>query len=161
VACSRRGLEFDPSACHFGHEYLTWRTGLINPDDPTCIENVLRPWQCDFLKSFGIYRGDQLVKARHRSADILTRGLRQWRKKNDMVPFKTSACGMALNIWAKTCKAYVRSIRKQILDGTDCLDYQRGAMNELTVFLKCLPEAPAKLDLVTLCDIEPESQVEV
>jgi hypothetical protein len=145
-------------ACTCGHQ----SQGLINPDDPTCIENVLRPWQCEFLKSFGIYRGEELVKARHRSADILARGLRQWRKKNDMVPFKTSACGMALNIWAKTCKAYVRSIRKQILDGTDLLEHQPGAaMNELTVFLKCLPEAPPKLDLGALCDIEPESQVEV
>ncbi|KAG7352812.1 hypothetical protein IV203_008860 [Nitzschia inconspicua] len=145
-------------ACTCGRQ----RRGLANPNEPTGIENVLRPWQCEFLKSFGISRGEQLVKAKHRSGDILARALRQWRKKNDMVPFKTSACSMALNIWAKTCKAYVRSIRRQILDGTPFLEHQPdSSMNELSIFLKCLPNAPTKQDMEALCDIEPESQVEV
>ncbi|KAL3919650.1 MAG: hypothetical protein SGILL_003651 [Bacillariaceae sp.] len=136
--------------------------GLINPDDPTAIENILRPWQCEFLRSFGIYRGEQLVHARHRSADILAKALRQWRKKHNMAPFKTSACGTALNIWAKTCKSYVRSIRKQIMAGNQLLERQSGTlMNELSLFLNGLPEAPTKKDVAALCDIEPESQVEV
>lgn len=146
-------------ACTCGRQ----RRGLVNPDDPTSIENVLRPWQCEFLKSFGIYQGEQLVKAKHRSTDILAKALRQWRRKNDMAPFKTSACAMALNIWAKTCKAYVRSIRKQIQNGIGYLveHEPRSIMNELSVFLKSLPDAPTKQDTAALCEIEPESQVEV
>ena len=41
---------------------------LMKPDDPTSLENILRPWQISFLKAFGITKGDQLVKAHHRSA---------------------------------------------------------------------------------------------
>jgi hypothetical protein len=149
-------------ACSCGRQ----RRGLIKPKDPTAIENVLRPWQCDFLQSFGIHRGEQLVKARHRSGDILAQALRQWRKKYDMVPFKTSSCGMAIHIWAKTCKTYVRSIRKQMQDGNEILERQPGALvDELSHFLRGLPEAPPKrvrgaAGRVAL-NIEPESQVEV
>jgi hypothetical protein len=145
-------------ACTCGQQ----RRSLVNPNDPTGIENILRQWQCEFLRSFGIYRGEQLVHARHRSADILAKALRQWRKKHNMTPFKTSACLMALNIWSKTCKTYVRSIRKQILDGNQLLERQSGTlMNELSLFLNSLPEAPTKQDMEALCIIEPESQVEV
>jgi len=136
--------------------------GLINPEDPTAIENVLRPWQCEFLRSFGIFRGEQLVKARHRSANIMARALRNWRKKYGLAPFKTSSCGMAIDIWAKTCKAYVRSIRKQIRDGNQYLQHdQSGPLaNELSHFLNALPEAPRKRAVEPL-SIEPDSQVEV
>ena len=41
---------------------------LKNPRDPISLENILRPWQIQFLKAFGIVQGDQLVKAHHRSA---------------------------------------------------------------------------------------------
>jgi hypothetical protein len=149
-------------ACSCGRQ----RRGLMKPEDPTAIENVLRPWQCEFLQSFGIHRGEQLVKARHRSGNILAQALRQWRKKYDMVPFKTSSCGIAIQIWAKTCKAYVRSIRKQIQDRNAILERQPGPLvDELSHFLHCLPEAPRKrvrgaAGRVTL-NIEPESQVEV
>jgi len=34
-----------------------------------------------------------------------------------MTPFRTKACGLALQIWSKTCKAFVRSIRKQLAEG--------------------------------------------
>ena len=70
-----------------------------------------------------------------------------------------------IHIWAKTCKAYVRSIRKQIQDGNEILERQPGSLvDELSHFLHCLPEAPPKRVKgavgVTL-NIEPESQVEV
>lgn len=35
-----------------------------------------------------------------------------------MTPFRTRSCAMALQIWSKTCKAFVRSIRKQLTAGT-------------------------------------------
>jgi hypothetical protein len=41
---------------------------LVYPEDPNSLENILRPWQTSFLKAFGIVKGDQLVKAHHRSA---------------------------------------------------------------------------------------------
>ena len=91
---------------------------LINADEPTSLENILRPWQVDFLANFGIHRGDQLVKAHHRSAGALAKSLRQYRRKNGMAPFRTKSCGMALHIWSKTSKAFVRSIRKQLEEGT-------------------------------------------
>jgi hypothetical protein len=135
---------------------------LVNPDVPTGIENVLRPWQVDFLKSFGIHRGEQLVKARHRSGDMMAKALRQWRKKNGMTPFKTSSCGMAIHIWAKTCKSYVRSIRKQVAAGNQLLERQPGiVLSELSNFLKDLPGAPKRRVDPLHLDIEPDSQVEV
>jgi hypothetical protein len=136
--------------------------GLVNPDVPTGIENVLRPWQVKFLKSFGIHRGEQLVKARHRSGDMMAKALRQWRKKHGMTPFKTSCCGMAIHIWAKTCKTYVRSIRKQVAAGNQLLERQPCiALSEMSNFLKDLPDAPKRRADPLHLDIEPGSQVEV
>ena len=145
-------------ACNCGRHLR----GLVNPDVPTSIENVLRPWQVEFLKSFGINRGEQLVKARHRSADVMAKALRRWRKQKNLAPFRTQSCGMAIHIWAKTCKTYVRSIRKQIEAGSDLLEGRNGiVLNELSHFLANLPPAPAKRRAAPRIEIEPESQVEV
>jgi hypothetical protein len=135
--------------------------GLVNPNNPTAIENILRPWQVEFLKSFDIHRGEQLVKARHWSGGIMARALRQWRKKHDMVPFKTRSCATALQIWSKISKAYVRSIRKQILAGNKSFERESGTLlvGEMSQFLCELPAAPSKRR--QLPDIEPDSQVEV
>ena len=84
-----------------------------NERDPTALENILRPWQVKFLAAFGIYRGDQLVKAHHRSAPALANALRQYRRDQGMTPFRTKSCNTALKIWAKTAKAFTRSIRQQ------------------------------------------------
>ena len=137
--------------------------GLVNSEEPTAIENVLRPWQVDFLKtSFGIHLGDQLVKARHRSAGVMAKTLRQWRKERDMVPFKTESCGIAIDIWAKTCKTHVRSIRKQMKAGSHLLEQQPGmVLKELTEFIKDLPPAPPKRKAAPRIEFEPESQIEV
>ena len=89
-------------------------SGLVNPEEPTSLVNILRPWQVKFLSGFGIYKGEELVKAFHRSASALANALRQYRKKEGMTPFRTKSCGMALQIWSKTCKAFVRSIRNQL-----------------------------------------------
>jgi hypothetical protein len=90
---------------------------LRNPEEPTSLENILRPWQAEFLASFGIYRGDQLVKACHRSGSALAKALRRYRKKHGMSSFQSKSCSMALGIWSKTSKAFVRSIRKQLIAG--------------------------------------------
>lgn len=91
--------------------------GFVNYKVPTSLENILRPWQVQFLASFGIYRGEELVKAQHRSAMTLATALRQYRRKNGMTPYRTKSCAMALQIWSKCCKAFVRSIRKQRASG--------------------------------------------
>lgn len=91
---------------------------LPNEDEPASLENILRPWQVEFLAAFGIYRGDQLVKAHHRSAAALATAMRKYRKKHSMTPFRSKSCAVALSIWAKTAKAFVRSIRKQLTSGT-------------------------------------------
>jgi len=140
---------------------------LANPDEPTALENILRPWQVEFLNSFGIERGEQLVKARQRSPNILARGLRQWRKKLGMVSFRTSSCDTALCIWSKICKSYVRSIRRQILAGKT--DFRFGhsdasLFSEMTQFLGDLPAAPKKCEQKSddnALDIEPDSEIEV
>ena len=113
---------------------------LIDPDEPTSLKNILKPWQCRFLAGFGISRGDQLVKAHHRSAQALATSLRKYRQKHHMVPFKTKSCGVALQIWSKTSKAYVRSIRKQLIHGTDCLR-PPNTMDVLTSFLDKMQDA--------------------
>jgi len=150
-------------ACFCGRN----RNELTNPNDPTALENILRPWQAEFLKScFDIHRGEQLVKARRRSAGIMAKGLRQWRKKNGMASFKTSSCATALHIWSKVCKSYVRSIRRQTLAGKE--DLQLGPddaalFSEMSQFLGDLPAAPKRRDRASnnVLEIEPESQVEV
>ncbi|GKY93574.1 hypothetical protein MPSEU_000324800 [Mayamaea pseudoterrestris] len=90
---------------------------LVNAEEPTALENILRPWQCDFLAAFGIFRGDQLVKAQHRSAGPLASALRRYRRKHGMKSYPTESCAMALSIWSKTSKAFVRSIRRQLTTG--------------------------------------------
>jgi hypothetical protein len=145
-------------ACKCGRS----QRGLVNPSEPTAIENVLRPWQVEFLNSFGITRGEQLVKARHRSADVMAQALRQWRKQKNMTHFRTQSCGMAIHIWAKTCKTYVRSIRKQLETGSALVERQPVmVLRELSQFLADLPVAPPKRRAAYRLEFEPESQMEV
>jgi hypothetical protein len=68
--------------------------GLINPEEPTSLVNILRPWQVEFLAGFGIYRGEELVKANHRSASALANALRQYRKRENLPPFPIQSCAM-------------------------------------------------------------------
>jgi hypothetical protein len=115
---------------------------LENPEEPTALENILRPWQVDFLGAFGICRGDQLVKAQHRSGKALATALRQYRRKQDMAPFRTKSCAMAIQIWAKTAKAFVRSIRQQLLTGTSDLKLP----NTLYILSSFLEKMPGEID---------------
>ena len=112
--------------------------GLRNPEEPSSLENILRPWQVSFLAGFGIHRGDQLVKAHHRSAGALATALRQYRKKKSISAYRTKSCAMALQIWSKTCKAFVRSIRKQLTAGTVELKLP-NTLYILSSFLEKLP----------------------
>jgi len=117
-------------------------TRLTDPEEPTSIKNILRPWQVRFLAGFGITRGDQLVKAHHRSAQALASALRKYRHRHHMVAFKTKSCGMALQIWSRTAKTYVRSIRQQLIAGTDKLK-PPNTMEILSSFLEKMQELNA------------------
>ena len=136
--------------------------GFINPENPSALENVLRPWQVDFLESFGITRSDQLVKARCTDSLTLAKGLKRWRRKNDMIHFKTSSCSMAIDIWAKTAKVYTRSIRQQIDAGHALLDCRPDeVMKELSRFVGELPAAPKKRGTIALFEFDPDSEMEI
>ena len=89
----------------------------LRGSDATSLEHILRPWQVAFCKSFGIHKGDQLVKAHHRSASILAKAMRKWRKVHGMAKVRTVSCGVALDIWARSCKYFVRSVRMQRSQG--------------------------------------------
>ena len=94
---------------------------LKQPEKPTAINNILRPWQSHFLAELGIDNGEHLMKALHRNAIKLATALCQYRKVQKMSPMSMEACIMALSIWAKTCRAFVRSIRKQQSSGSNSL----------------------------------------
>lgn len=149
-------------ACTCGKEAEIFPDPEVN--DPTSIDMILRPWQCEFLKSFGIHRGDQLVKAYHRSAGILAKAMKKWRKKHNMVRARTVSCGLALHIWSKVCKIYVRSIRRQIASGVDVIR-PPTAMTVLSQLLSqgdrrvSVPHSGRKPNLPDL--IEVDSEVEI
>jgi hypothetical protein len=90
---------------------------ILIDSDPIALNHILRPWQVEFLKSVDIYRGDQLVKECNARAGTLAGAMRKWRLQNNLSSPKTISCGMALHIWSRTCKYYVRSIRRQMADG--------------------------------------------
>ena len=137
--------------------------GLKEPNDPTSLVNILRSWQIEFLGSFGIYRGEDLVKANHRSASALASALRQYRKKMGMTPFRTKSCVTALQIWSKTSKAFVRSIRNQTESHTEKADLR--APNNLYIlssFLESVPDdgsavVPATVTTSSCCSGSPSS----
>ena len=88
--------------------------GLKDPNQPTSLVNILRPWQVEFLSRFGIHCGKELVKSFHRSGLALAKAIVIYRKNEGMTPYPLKSCVMALQIWSKTSKTFVRSIRDQI-----------------------------------------------
>ena len=149
-------------ACNCGHN----ENKLVNMHNPTALENILRQWQVDFVKSFGIHTGEEFIKSMRHSSSILARGLRQWRKKNDMTSFKTTSCATALEIWSKVCKSYIRSIRRQTLAGYANHELEPAdatLIHEMKQFLGALPGAPHRRSRTPqhALGIEIESQMEV
>lgn len=89
----------------------------LDSKDVTSLENILRPWQVDFLKSLNIRRAEDLVYQYHRRGDILAKEMRRWRKEKNLVSVKTKSCGIALHIWNRTCKVIVKSVNLQRENG--------------------------------------------
>jgi len=85
----------------------------LNSKDPTNIDNILRPWQVEFLNSLNIRRAEDLVYQYHRRSGTLAKEMRRWRKEKNLVSVKTKSCGIALHIWNRTCKTVVKSVQSQ------------------------------------------------
>jgi hypothetical protein len=115
---------------------------ILIDSDPIGLHHILRPWQVEFLRSCDIYRGDQLVKACNNRAGSLAGAMHKWRLDHGMSCPRSVSCGMALHIWSRTCKYYVRTIRRQMADG----------MVEV--------EPPTLEDVMTTCQSKTESSFE-
>lgn len=85
--------------------------------DPMVLSNMLRPWQVEFLSTLNLRTGVDLVHAYNQRGDELAKEMRKWRKDKKLPSVKTKSCHVALHIWSRTCKAVVRSVRKQRAQG--------------------------------------------
>ena len=102
-------------ACACGHHKQGSST--LDGNDPTALANILRPWQVEFLATLDIRNSIDLVHAHNQRGEELAKAMRRWRKENKLASVKTKSCNIALHIWSRTCKAVVRSVRKQKADG--------------------------------------------
>ena len=132
-------MEFFLPKLGMAHQCGKRNAPILIDSDPIALHHILRPWQVDFLRSCDIYRADQLVKACRKRAGTLAGAMRKWRLDNGMTCPKSVSCGMALHIWSRTCKYYVRTIRRQLADG----------MVEV--------EPPTLGDVMATCKVQAES----
>jgi hypothetical protein len=95
------------------NQSVTMREG----SDPCALENILRDWQVDFLKSVGISAALELVHATRQRSGELAKDMRRWRKKNNLLAVKTKSCSVALHIWSQTCRSVVKSVQEQKAKG--------------------------------------------
>lgn len=77
--------------------------------DPTAIENVLRPWQVEFLESVQITSSSQLVFASKYKSKEIAKAMVKWRTERKMKHMRSKACAVALHIWTRTIEAKIRS----------------------------------------------------
>lgn len=94
---------------------------LLDGEDPTFLKHILRTWQVDFLKAQNIHFGVELVHAVNQRSRDLAKAMRVWRKEAGLPAVKTKSCHVALQIWYRTCKAVIRSVRKQKVEGNKAL----------------------------------------
>jgi hypothetical protein len=85
--------------------------------DPCCLENILRDWQIEFLRSSDIYTAADLLHAYTKDLDALAKAMRIWRKEKGMLSVKTSSCAIALRIWARTCKVVLNPVHDKKTSG--------------------------------------------
>jgi len=111
---------------------------MVLDGDPLALKSILRSWQVEFLKTQNIHGAIDLVYAFKQRSKELAKAMRLWRKEKGLPAVKTKSCHAALLIWYRTCKAVVRSIRKQKAQGAkvfkkpNFLDSKRNDSN--TVF---------------------------
>jgi hypothetical protein len=92
-------------------------SSTLDGTDPSSLTNILRPWQVDFLRTLNIRSGVELVHAFKQDGNELAKEMRKWRREKSFPSVKTKSCHVALHIWCRTCKAVIRSIRKQKAEG--------------------------------------------
>lgn len=81
--------------------------------DPCSIENILRDWQVQFCNTYNIQTAADLIHVYTQNSNQLAKQMRAWRKENGMISVKTKSCGIALQIWARTCKTVIKTIQNQ------------------------------------------------
>lgn len=88
--------------------------GATKSDDLCALENILRPWQVEFITSVGIQgTAIEFVHAFKERGSVLAKELRRWRKKKRMSTVRTKSCRVALHIWNRTCKSVIKYVREQ------------------------------------------------
>ena len=80
---------------------------LVN-NDPYHLENILRDWQIEFLKTHNIHTAVDLLHSYTQDSNLLAKSMRDWRKQKGMMSIKTKSCRIALRIWARTCKVVIQ-----------------------------------------------------
>ncbi|KAL7461836.1 hypothetical protein ACHAXS_002236 [Conticribra weissflogii] len=91
-------------------------------ENPTALTNILRDWQCDFLLSLNVETADQLLRMHKSSANDMARKMKQWRVDKNMSSARSKECFVALQIWARTAKVVLRSIKKQRDAGEEVIE---------------------------------------
>ena len=81
--------------------------------DPCRIENILRNWQVQFCTTYDIHTATDLIHVYTQNSNQMAKQMRAWRKVNGMKSVKTKSCGIALRIWARTCKIVIKTIQIQ------------------------------------------------
>jgi len=105
------------AGCSCGDQKDMKEVSMTEGDDPLALVNILRDWQVDFLNSVDIRTAKQLVIVYTKMGGVLAKEMRKWRRKKRLVSVKTASCGIALHIWARTCKAVIKSVQQQIAEG--------------------------------------------
>ena len=108
-------------ACTCGHSSIVEERRLFSKN-PTSLKNILRRWQCEFLLSLNVETADQLLRAHKSGANDIARQMKRWREQNNMSPANSKECYVALQIWSRTAKVVLRSIKKQREAGEEIIE---------------------------------------
>ena len=101
-------------ACHCARSWSRLRDERASfSRNPSALSHILRPWQCDFLRTLGVTTADELLRAHKADANDLARRMKGWRRRRGMAAARSRECYVALKIWSRTCKIVLRSIREQ------------------------------------------------
>ena len=103
-------------ACHCGAADSD-KNRITGNNDPLSLQNILRPWQVEFLKSQRITTGDKFLRYYKRNSKVLGMALKRWRSGKNMKPVRTKSCFIALYIWARTVKSASKSHQQKLEGG--------------------------------------------
>ena len=84
----------------------------IKGGDYFALENILRPWQVEFLATVGIKSAKELISVSEARKGSIYSAMKRYRKRiaaDAGKPVKTQHCAVALHIWIKTCKTALKN----------------------------------------------------